>query len=333
MRILLCPFFILVFCLSNAVVGDGVTDTVTIVHISDTHICELADYHPVIAEDRQHYGSSFGPLKKFFNTVPKKLEADIVVLTGDIIDCYEAETTDGKMVAGQVEKFIELYNLCPVPLYMVLGNHDIFTYSIEQDLIKESQHNSQQARAAWIRNISCFKNGTYYARTYKVGATKYRLIFLDDGFYLKDSQMGNLWDVQQLDWLNYQLGQSKDEKVILFMHICIPVGDTNKDGVCFSKPQGWPFKDTYEKGIMKILNTSPSIIAAFVGHNHRNIIEDIPFPAGHKITQIETAAFGLDPNNWRIVELKEDNITVYRQGQMDIEKKISFETKQLPAKN
>ena len=64
----------------------------------------------------------------------------------------------------------------------------------------------------------------------------------------------------------------------------------------------------------------------FVGHNHENIIEGIPFPSGHKITQIETAAFGQDPNNWRVIKFTENNVLIYAAGGLDIEKKIDLNT-------
>jgi len=315
----LCIFF-------HAANGQTTVDTLTMVHISDTHICNLTGYQSYFEERREHYGSGQEPLHRFLETIPKQQKADAVILTGDIIDFYEAQTTSGQFLGGQVEQFASLYELCPVPFFMTLGNHDISSYWVEDSTdIEYTQVYAQRARAAWIRNIACFKNGTYYAKRYKIGRRSYRFIFLDDGYYLQNDKMGNLWDKQQLDWLNTQLSMQQNEVKVLFMHICIPVGDTNGDGNTFtSLPEDWPPMETYEGGIMKILNTYPSIAAIFVGHNHKNVIEDIPFPGGHTITQIETGAFGRDPNNWRKIQFTENGINISSPGGSTIEERINI---------
>lgn len=318
-------FLILIICFHTANAQTSV-DTLTIVHISDTHICNLTGYQPYFKTSRQHYGSGQEPLKHFLETVPEKQKADAVVLTGDIVDFYEAQTNSGKMLGGQVEQFASLYELCPVPFFMILGNHDISSYWVQDSTeIEFTQVYSQRARATWSRNIACFKNGTYYSKSFKIGEKDFQFIFLDDGYYLHNGAMRNLWDKQQLDWLNQQLSLSDNDVSILFMHIPIPVGDTNGDGETFSTlPEGWPPQDLYENGIMKILNTHPSIAAIFVGHNHKNIIDDIPFPRGHEITQIETGAFGRDPNNWRVIKFTDNDIRVSSSGGAAIEETINL---------
>jgi hypothetical protein len=93
------------------------------------------------------------------------------------------------------------------------------------------------------------------------------------------------------------------------------VGDTNRDGIRFNPPPpGWPFRDTYQRGLMKILNENSSVAALFVGHQHRNVIEDMPFPAGHRITQIQTGNLQVDSDNWRVVTLSEQEIRVSAPG-------------------
>lgn len=320
--------FIFLLLVAFTVTAQTTLDKLTIVHISDTHICDLTGYEPYFQERREHYGNGQEPLKRFLETIPSQQNADAVVLTGDIIDFFEARAISGQMLDGQIEQFASLYELSPVPFFMALGNHDIASYWVQDDSkIEYTQVYSQRARAAWSRNISCFKNGTYYAKRFKIGEQLYRFIFLDDGYYLKDDVMGNLWDKQQLDWLDNQLSDGKDEVAVLFTHIPIPVGDTNGDGIAFpTPPEGWPAEETYESGIMKILNTHSSIVAIFVGHNHMNVIEEIPFPSGHKITQVETGAFGRDPNNWRVIKIAENNISVSDAGGSNIGRIINITT-------
>ncbi len=49
---------------------------------------------------------------------------------------------NGEMVGNQVEQFKSLYDLCPVPLHLTLGNHDITTYWIDE---KDSSKMQTQA--------------------------------------------------------------------------------------------------------------------------------------------------------------------------------------------
>ncbi len=72
------------------------------------------------------------------------MDADAVIVTGNLIDYYEAavDKPDGEMVGNQVEQFKSLYDLCPVPLHLTLGNHDITTYWINE---KDSSNMQTQA--------------------------------------------------------------------------------------------------------------------------------------------------------------------------------------------
>src|SRR5690554_1619268 len=160
-------------------------DTLSFIHISDIHFANLAGYHPEFVKGRQHYGSVTNPLTHFFNTVPKKTNAHFITVTGDIIDYFEAETVSGELLGTQIEQFASLINNInvPVPLFFALGNHDIASYWIDpgSNRITSHQDHAGQARAAWIRNVPAFREGTYYSKVFQVGTTTYRLIFLDNG--------------------------------------------------------------------------------------------------------------------------------------------------------
>ena len=150
---------------------------------------------------------------------------------------------------------------------------------------------------------------------------------MDDAYRVTDDPSGCLWDRPQLDWLANDLNQSPGRRAILFFHIPLPVGDTNGDGVSFpAPPKGWPFPDTYKKGIFKILNEHPSVVVAFVGHNHKNVIEDILLPAGHKFTQVETGAFAANPANWRAITLTDHTVAISKPGDLAVEKTIELGT-------
>jgi 3',5'-cyclic AMP phosphodiesterase CpdA len=288
----------------------------TFVHISDIHVCNLTGLDSRFIEKRKHFGSGPQTLKRFLDSVPTAVRADAVVVTGDLVDFYEAQAGDGTMRSGEIEAFAQLVRSSAVPLWLVTGNHDLSSFWFEGAELRSGQHNAEQARATWIRNVRGFENGTWYSLVRRVGKTTYRLIILDNAYGA--DVPGDLADRAQLAWLNWQLAQGKGDTNLIFMHIPLTVGDTNGDGIRFNAPPpGWPFPDTYRQGLMKILNENPSVAALFVGHQHRNVIEDMPFPAGHRIAQIQTGNLQMDPANWRVVLLKEDEISVSVPGSGD----------------
>jgi 3',5'-cyclic AMP phosphodiesterase CpdA len=292
------------------------TSFFTILHITDIHLCKLDGYNPQLIKIRDHFGG-YEPLRRVLTTVPSQVSADAVVITGDIIDFYEGESADGKLRAGQIEYFAPLAALVTVRLWMTLGNHDIQTHGISPAVTalsggpfpsKPNPH-AQVARAAWIRQFECFHEGTYYHRDVQVGATRWRLYFLDNGYKATTGQSrGTFWDLQQLEWLENELNQSPDRKAIFFSHIPLREGPPAAD------------IDATE-GIFKILNDHPSVVAAFVGHGHKNIVfKDIQLPSGHAVAQVETGGFGYDPNAWRTIKLSEHELTVSKPGSSEVDK-------------
>lgn len=304
---------------------ETIPDVVTLLHITDTHVSDLEGYHPAIVDRRQQYGDSYLLINEFFRSLPGEVPPAAVIITGDIIDYYEGETDDSTMRNGQVEFFAKLHDRSPVPLLMTLGNHDISTYLSGVDEGTKStlyDYNADIARASFIRTIACFSEGTYYSRQYRAGQTKYRLIFLDNALRVP-RVLNGFFGLQQLHWLEYQLLAAENETVVLFYHIPIPVADTNQDNIHFRiPPAGWLDDEVVKDGFMNLLNTYPAIVAAFTGHGHRNIIEDMLLPAGHSFTQIETAALGNNLSNWRIIQLRENEIVVSAPGDEIVEKRI-----------
>ncbi len=291
-----------------------------IVHLSDTHLCNLAGYHPVFVEKRQHYGNGVAPLTEFLKTQPTQMDADAVIITGDLIDYFEAETENGPWLSTQIEQFLPVFDQCPVPLFLTLGNHDIASYWIEGEEKEQFQINAQQARAAWSRNFSCFQNGNYYCREFPVGKTTYHFLFLDNSYSLGN---GSYIDKTQLDWLNFQVKKAGKNPVIIFMHKYFPLPDLDGDGVAFKANSKLVLDEkTCSKGLLKTLNESNNIKALFVGHGHRNVSEVFTFPSGNKILQTETAAFSQNSNNWRQIDFCESKVVVYSGDDKEIELEI-----------
>ena len=303
------------------------SDTLSFIHITDTHVIfGLTNYHPNIEQKRRHFGDGIKPLEHFFTSVQKNIQPDFMVITGDLIDFFGAEISPGVMVDTQVEQFLRLLDVNYFPVYLTLGNHDIASDFVTVDSYSTSQITAQRARAVWIRNTPCFKDGTYYSRVFKVDTTTYRLIFLDNSYYSrdrkKDGDLPFIIDKPQLYWLEDQMKQSLNDVEIIFMHMPIPDNYGLSTDALLS--------DSSKTGsitLFKILDGNPSARLIFMGHNHTNIIKDLSFSDDHKLTQVQTAAFGYDPGNWRLIKLTAGKILISNPGNPQIQIEIPIRKK------
>ncbi len=283
-------------------------DTLSFLHITDLHVIFNRDiYRKDLAESRKHYGEGETSLRKFLSTAPDGTNADMVIATGDLVDFFEAETDSGVSLDIQAEQFSDLVADYPVPCFLTLGNHDLFTFVWRNNKLQHHQNSSGRARALWIRNLSCFKNGTYYSHLFQLGHTTYRLIFLDNSFYKfrqDDSTEVPYIDKAQLYWLNAQLNEADDDVEIILMHI--------------------PFKDKPAQPgavneLYTVLSKIPSIKLILAGHRHKNEITAFPLAGDQKILQVQTGAFARDENNWRQIRLTENQIQVSYPGKTENE--------------
>ncbi len=289
----------------------------------------MDECHPLLPKKHFVVRCGVDSVEAFFKSIPRQVKADAVIITGDVLDMYEGETKSHKLLADQVEQFRALYDNCPVPLYLTLGNHDLTKYVVHDadSSIIESQTSADRARACWIRNTPCFHDGTYYSRMFPVGKTNYHFIFLDNGYSLHDG--GRIIDKVQFDWLKEQVSNAGGEPVILFFHIYFSVGDINGDGIYF-KEHGqldWPTAKQCSDGFLKLVNENPNIRAMVVGHGHSNIFEGIRFPAGQTVYQIETGSVTEGSQNWRLFQFTENSIVVSHPGSRKVEIKIDLNEK------
>lgn len=296
---------ILTFCLLVSGTILAQRDTLSFLHITDTHlIFNLDGYHSDLMNYRKtmNYDEGETRLRGFLETIPHKTNSDFVVITGDLVDFFEAETNDDKMLAVQAEQFSNLLNDYHVPVFPTLGNHDVFTLSWENNKQEITQDYAGRSRALWIRNEPRFRNGTYYSESFQVGKTNYKLIFLDDSFYwfLPEDELEVPYiDKTQLYWLNNQLNESDDDVEIIFMHI--PLNNLDE------KPE-------HVKEIYTTLANNPSTKLLFAGHDHKNVITDHPTTNGRKIVQVQTGALVKGDTNWRKICLTENNVLISHPG-------------------
>jgi 3',5'-cyclic AMP phosphodiesterase CpdA len=298
-------------------------DTLTFIHVTDPHVCNLTGSHPFFFEKRKHFGNNISTFPDFLKSVPGKFKADFLVVTGDNIDFYEAETESGELLDTQIEQYSGLLDQCNVPVYLTLGNHDIASYNVNTGpAVAVSQSDAGRARAAWIRNIACFNKGTYYSRVFKIDTVAFRFIFLDNSYSAtaesSDGVLPFIVDQYQLQWLDKQLKASTSDIEIIFMHIPLPYGNVVNSKI-LTEPLSLYSSKTKYYNLISLLekNSSASIIIA--GHKHINSVNKYIYPNGRGLTQIMTSAFGYGISNWRIIKVTKENILICYAGTTGIE--------------
>ncbi len=306
---LICTTFFCVCTLGT--VSAQKNDTLSFLHISDIHlIFDIEMFQKDLAQDRSIYGNSVNRLKEFIKKIPKETGADFVVATGDLIDIYEGELAEGGMLDFQSKQFTHLLDKSKVPVYLALGNHDIASYSWEDNARRSNQNCVEQARTSWTRNADCFKDGIYYSRIFKVGGITYRLIFLNNAYNTFLPELNITYpfvDKIQLCWLEEQLQESNDDVELIFMHIPITSESTKPESSC---------------EFYSVLTRNPSAKLIFAGHNHKNRITDFSSSENKKITQIQTAGFAQSSKHWRLIRLTENKVLVSFPGSIENEMEV-----------
>jgi DNA repair exonuclease SbcCD nuclease subunit len=291
--------FLMVFVVFNL---KAQTDTLSFLHITDLHLIFNQEmYQENLAQSRKHYAQGVNPLKKFLRIMPEKTRSSMVIATGDLLDSYETEAKNREMVTFAKKQFLRVLKKSKVPVFPTLGNHDITSYSWENHTRVSEQDNAGKARAKWIRDVSQFKNGTYYSHKVSVGTTNYRLIFLDNSFnrfHSEEKVEIPFLDKPQLHWLSAQLQESPNDVEIILMHIPMNPGmaDIAENNTFFS-----------------LVSRQPSLRLICAGHNHRNDIKEFQNAKSH-FYQVQTGAFAQEPKNWRLIRLTENSILVSVPG-------------------
>jgi 3',5'-cyclic AMP phosphodiesterase CpdA len=329
---LLCHLFLalVVICFTNtsslSAKPASKHDTLIFIHVTDPHVCNLTGLHPFFIEKRQHFGNNISTFPDFLKSVPGKHQADFVVVTGDNIDFYEAETEKGGVLDTQIEQYSGLLDQCNIPVYLTLGNHDIASYSVNPGLaVTASQINAGRARAAWMRNVTCFAKGTYYSRIFKIDTMTFRFIFLDNSYSatseISDGVLPFIVDQYQLRWLDEQMKASVSDVEIIFMHIPLPYGKAVNNKI-LTEPISLYSLRRKSYNLITLLEKNSSASVLITGHKHINLINRYSYPNGGKLTQILTSAFGYDTANWRVIKVTKDNIMIGSPGNSDIEYNI-----------
>jgi 3',5'-cyclic AMP phosphodiesterase CpdA len=269
--------------------------SVTFLHISDTHVSQLAGAHPKLIAWRDSKGVPSSRLAAFLvETVPQQKPA-FVVASGDLIDAYCFDGPEpGKEIHGQIEHFASLVEKSPVPFYPGLGNHDIECYRHVEGATAATGDQSvkTETRLAWKEKLNAFRNGTYYAIPQKVGNTSYRILVLDNGE--SGQWVDPAFRETQMAWVRQEIQAHPKDVFIFVVHIPLSKG-----------------------GFTAALQNAaaPSNRAALIlaGHNHRDQLDEVVF-GERSVPQVRTAALESGLSHWRAFRLFEDRIEVAETG-------------------
>lgn len=279
------------------------TSFLDFVHVTDTHVINPGGVDPRLVKMRSIFAHTRKALPADLAAFRRNWKAEFAFVTGDLIDVYSFLGEKEEVVTGQVETFAGIMAESPLPLYTGLGNHDVQHYGLlDNGLLAPDQSNLEQAKAAWIRKVPCFEQGTYYAFHRDVGKTRWRFIMLNNGFYghlpgpvrrAPEYGLGR----GQADWLSGQCRRYPDDPLVLGAHI--------------------PPKDGALAEIEKALGARRKLTVLFTGHIHTSdFIQPLPFSAARTV-HVATPAYATGPAHFRRVRLYEDRIELAATGESD----------------
>jgi 3',5'-cyclic AMP phosphodiesterase CpdA len=302
---LLNAFLLLPVVLAAAPAG---APKVEFLHLTDTHVTDLSSVAEPLTAARKHFENTGGELAKFLGGSTRPPGSDFILITGDLIDGFSFAVGDGRRVFGQIDAFQRATAACRVPVFVLLGNHDIAHYGLSAaGKPAADQAVAGEARAAWIAAMPSLRQGTYYAIKRQVGATRYVVLMLDNGYSAAGAKNapGLQMAHEQLYWLRRQIEIHADATLVLAMHV--PLGT-----------------DAGSQAIKGAIAGAQNIALILAGHVHKDGIDELALGEARTV-QVRTAAFGYGVNNWRRVCLHPDRIEVFATGKHEtVEKTISL---------
>ena len=191
--------------------------SIEFVHLSDTHVTNLKIAHPGIAAALETKKDSAARFSRVLDSL-QQVSPSFILITGDLIDAYSYDSPGGKPMYRQIEVFKAIFDRSPIPIFPVLGNHDLTQYHAAADTGKPATDQSvaADARREWRRSIPNFREGTYYTFRKAVGGTGYLFIVLDDG-EAKGRDEG--FAATELAWLKAQIAAHPHDAIVVAMHI------------------------------------------------------------------------------------------------------------------
>ncbi|MFH0702355.1 MAG: metallophosphoesterase [bacterium] len=200
-------------------------------------------------------------------------DIDFVVFSGDMINSPSESA---------FMTFIKMANTLKVPWYAAMGNHDIG--------IKSEFNKSRFLNILNQKNKNFKSNNPYYSFVPKKGF----LVIVMDGVIGNKIIANGFFSKESLIWLEAQLKNNKDSKIIIIQHF--PIIE--------------PFKSSSHRVInareyLEILNKYHNVLAVLSGHYHATKIIRLC-----NVIHVSTPALVEYPNAFRVITIKDkDNET------------------------
>ena len=258
---LVLSVFIFICCFCPAGKVFSADNTLNIVHLTDVHIDTKSK-----TTNKRMLAESVNLLQDAISQINKFENVDLVIFSGDVVN---------KPKEDEFKRFVTLANTLKFPWLYSTGNHDV---GIGGGLSK--------ARIIKVLNEKnpCFKQNTLY---YSYCPNEKFLIIFMDGVIDNKITSNGYFPKEQLNWLEKQLRNNPDKKVIIVQHF----------------PLAEPFKSDSHKitnsvEYMNIMEKYKNVAAVLSGHYHATKITE-----KNHILHINTPALVSYPNAFRQIKI------------------------------
>jgi len=273
--------FLVVFTVFGTILSakGGQDSTLDIVQLSDVHLD---------SRTKSTSARMVGESTDLFNDAIKQINnlngVDAVVFSGDVVNRPEKK---------EYIKFVKMANKLKFPWYYAPGNHDIGILGglSREDILGILDKNSPCINCEESLKLKCSsRTKTYYSC---IQNKNFLLIFLD-GVIPNKIVSNGYFPKEELSWLDNQLKNNPDKKVILIQHF--PLVEPYK-----SESHNITNADEYFNVIDKYKN----IIAVLSGHYHAAKITN-----RKNVLHISTPALAEYPNAFREIKIKKSGTDI-----------------------
>lgn len=254
-----------VFIFANSAVT-GNDNTIRVIHATDIHIDRKAK-----SKTSRMLGESIELFKGIINQINCMEDIDMVVFSGDVVN---------KPDVNDFNLFADIASTLKFPWHYTPGNHDI---GAGGGLSRTQIVNILNKKIPDLKlSIKNDKNIHYSYSPNK----SFLFLFLDGTIKNKITAFG-YFPKEELDWLESQLRNNPDKKVIIVQHF--PVVEPFDSA---------SHKITNEKEYLKVIDKYNNLVAVLAGHYHCSKIIN-----RNNVLHITTPALVEYPNAYREIKM------------------------------